>query len=106
FYVLLRFSGGGSQRLAWEPTISLNGEPAIPTMSADEIADLGGAPFTVASRGGTHPTQWRVVAVNFSAGGPMLDGVAFIALPLTSVHQASGILARTLLAAGAAIILL
>ncbi|QAY69156.1 sensor histidine kinase [Xylanimonas protaetiae] len=106
FYVLLRFSAGGSQRLAWEPTISLNGEPTIPVMSADEVADHGLEPFTVPSRGGTHPTEWRVVAQNVSLGGPLLDGIAFIALPLSSVHQASGILARTLFAAGAGIILL
>ncbi|ACZ31945.1 histidine kinase [Xylanimonas cellulosilytica DSM 15894] len=108
YYMLMRWVSGDARTIAWQPTVSLYGSPQIPQFTTDDVADLDGQPFTVTSSGGTHPTQWRVVAVNVRdrLTVPMRDGVAFIALPLSSVHDASRTLARTLTLAGIGIILL
>ncbi|PZR54096.1 sensor histidine kinase [Xylanimonas oleitrophica] len=106
YYVLLRDASGGSQRLTWDPTVRLYGEPSVPPMTQDEVDERQGVPFTVGSNGGSHPTQWRVVAVNVAVEPRQTPAVAFVALPLTRVHEASNLLAVTLSATGIGIIFL
>ncbi|MCL1871141.1 MAG: HAMP domain-containing histidine kinase [Promicromonosporaceae bacterium] len=109
YYVLGRLPSGEQGARAWPPTVSLYGQPQIPTMSLEAVARRGGEPFTVGSKGGSHPTQWRVraivapVQVN-SASSP--QGTVFVALPLQGVTEASSFLARVFLVAAIGIILL
>ncbi|WP_425956020.1 HAMP domain-containing sensor histidine kinase [Xylanimonas sp. McL0601] len=110
YYVLVR-TGSGEQSTSWSPTIGLDGRPVIPRLSAADAKVREGTPFTVKSTGGTHATQWRVVAVRVSAinlgsGLPPEPGIAFVALPLSDVHEASRFLALTLFGVGVGIIAL
>jgi two-component system OmpR family sensor kinase len=107
YYVLLRDESGGSHPIAWQPTLKRDGEPQIPAMTRVAVDERGGEPFTVRSKGGTRSTQWRVVAVNVGLPTvPPQPGIAFVALPLSNVHDASRILARALLGTGVGIVLL
>ncbi|WP_130415260.1 sensor histidine kinase [Xylanimonas ulmi] len=109
YFVLVRTADGRSLPIAWAPTVALSGQPRIPSMSLDEVADQGDQPFTVSAKGGTNPTKWRVRAVvapvRVDDAPPVLSAV-FVAVPLSTVHEASAILARTLLGAGVSIVLL
>jgi len=95
YYVLARDLQGGEVPLSWPDTVSLYGEPDIPALSDQEIERLNGRPFTVASSGGSDPAQWRVVSRFVQFDGEVV-GTAFVALPLTGIHETVGVLGRTL----------
>jgi len=95
YFVLFRDTAGGEQGLSWKATIAEHGEPEIPALSDQEVARLGGEPFTVRSTGGTDPAQWRVVAQPFSVGSQHV-GTVFVALPLTGIHETVKVLGLVL----------
>lgn len=95
YYVLARDLQGGEVPLSWPATVSLYGEPDIPALSDQEIERLNGEPFTVSSSGGSDPAQWRVVS-RFVRFDDQVVGTAFVALPLTGIHETVKVLGRTL----------
>ncbi|MFF2270553.1 sensor histidine kinase [Cellulosimicrobium cellulans] len=97
YYVLVRPNDGTEIPLRWPATANLYGVPAIPAMSDPEVEASLGEPFTVSSEGGTDPAQWRVVP--FFYGSELTsqrDGTAFVALPLTGIHETVKVLGRAL----------
>jgi two-component system OmpR family sensor kinase len=97
YYVLVRPNDGPEIPLRWPATANLYGVPAIPAMSDPEVEASLGEPFTVSSEGGTDPAQWRVVP--FFYGSELTsqrDGTAFVALPLTGIHETVKVLGRAL----------
>ncbi|WP_083259951.1 sensor histidine kinase [Cellulosimicrobium cellulans] len=97
YFVLVRPRGGEEIPLRWPQTVNLYGAPQIPAMSDPEVEASLGEPFTVASEGGTDPAQWRVVP--FFYGSELTgerDGTAFVALPLTGIHETVKFLGRAL----------
>ncbi|WP_255372064.1 HAMP domain-containing sensor histidine kinase [Cellulosimicrobium sp. CUA-896] len=95
YYVLGRDLEGNEFPVSWSATVSLYGEPQIPAYSNQEIERMAGEPFTVRSAGGTEPAQWRVVSGFVNLRGQTV-GTAFVALPLTGIHETVKILGRTL----------
>lgn len=97
YFVLVRPRGGEEVPLRWPQTVNLYGAPQIPAMSDPEVEASIGEPFTVSSEGGTDPAQWRVVP--FFYGSELTgerDGTAFVALPLTGIHETVKFLGRAL----------
>lgn len=95
YYVLFRDRSGAETQLGWNPTVRRYGTPSIPAFSDQEIEQMAGEPFTVSSTGGSDPAQWRVVPGFVNLQGQTV-GTAFVALPLTGIHETVKILARTL----------
>jgi two-component system, OmpR family, sensor kinase len=97
YFVLVRPGDGEEIPLRWPQTVNLYGAPQIPAMSDPEVEASLGEPFTVSSEGGTDPAQWRVVP--FFYGSELTgarDGTAFVALPLTGIHETVKFLGRAL----------
>ncbi|MFC8924243.1 sensor histidine kinase [Cellulosimicrobium sp. NPDC057127] len=97
YFVLVRPAEGEEVPLRWPQTVNLYGAPQIPAMSEPEVEESLGEPFTVSSEGGTDPAQWRVVP--FFYGSELTgarDGTAFVALPLTGIHETVKFLGRSL----------
>ncbi|WP_435736989.1 HAMP domain-containing sensor histidine kinase [Cellulosimicrobium sp. PMB13] len=97
YYVLARDRDGNSAPLSWPQTVSRYGEPDIPAMSDPEVRERSGEPFTVSSTGGSDPATWRVVPffIRSELTGE-IQGTAFVALPLTGIHETVKVLGRTL----------
>ncbi|WP_251150189.1 HAMP domain-containing sensor histidine kinase [Cellulosimicrobium sp. Marseille-Q4280] len=97
YYVVARDRDGNSSALGWPQTVSRYGEPDIPAMSDPEVRDRAGDPFTVSSSGGSDPAKWRVVPffIRSELTGEV-QGTAFVALPLTGIHETVKVLGRTL----------
>ncbi|WP_264031653.1 sensor histidine kinase [Cellulosimicrobium sp. SH8] len=97
YYVLVRDLDGNSSALGWPQTTSRYGTPDIPAMSNPEVADAVGTQFTVGSVGGTDPAEWRVTPFFFyDRFSGELGGTAFVALPLTGIHETVKVLGRAL----------
>jgi two-component system OmpR family sensor kinase len=97
YYVLVRDLDGNSSSLGWPQTTSRYGTPDIPAMSNPEVADAVGTQFTVDSVGGTDPAEWRVTPFFFyDRFSGELGGTAFVALPLTGIHETVKVLGRAL----------
>ncbi|ARU50744.1 two-component sensor histidine kinase [Cellulosimicrobium cellulans] len=97
YYVLVRYLDGNSSALGWPQTTSRYGTPDIPAMSNPEVADAVGTQFTVGSVGGTDPAEWRVTPFFFyDRFSGELRGTAFVALPLTGIHETVKVLGRAL----------
>lgn len=105
-------SEGAARTVVWAPMVQRFGTPVIPELTPAQAEDRAGEPFTVRSQGGAAPAQWRVVAfpiqVNLPQGAVTVthDAIAVVATPLSGVHEATRVLARTLIGVGAGIILL
>ncbi|MDF9878508.1 sensor histidine kinase [Cellulosimicrobium cellulans] len=97
YYVLVRPKGGDEIPLRWPQTVSLYGVPDIPAMSDPEVEASQNEPFTVDSVGGTDPAEWRVTTFFFyDKFSGELGGTAFVALPLTGIHETVKVLGRAL----------
>lgn len=97
YYVLVRYIDGTTSALGWPQTTSRYGTPDIPAMSNPEVADAVGTQFTVGSVGGTDPAEWRVTPFFFyDRFSGELGGTAFVALPLTGIHETVKVLGRAL----------
>ena len=95
YYILYRWSSGVNEPRYFAKTVLRYGVPDIPALSLDEVRRIDG-PFTVPPKQGgvltpTEPTQWRVMPLI----GP--DGsTAFVALPLSGIHETVKFLGWTL----------
>lgn len=97
YYVLVRPKGGEEIPLRWPQTVNLYGVPDIPAMSDPEVEASQNEPFTVDSVGGTDPAEWRVTTFFFyDKFSGELGGTAFVALPLTGIHETVKVLGRAL----------
>ncbi len=97
YYVLVRYSDGDSSAMGWPQTTSRYGTPDIPAMSDQEVSDAVGTQFTVSSVGGSDPAEWRVTPFFFyDTFSGELGGTAFVALPLTGIHETVKVLGRAL----------
>ncbi|WP_369799744.1 sensor histidine kinase, partial [Cellulosimicrobium sp. I38E] len=97
YYVLVRPKGGEEIPLRWPQTVHLYGVPDIPAMSDPEVEASQNEPFTVDSVGGTDPAEWRVTTFFFyDKFSGELGGTAFVALPLTGIHETVKVLGRAL----------
>ena len=97
YYVLVRPRGGDEVPLRWPQTVNLYGVPNIPAMSNPEVEASQDEPFTVDSVGGTDPAEWRVTTFFFyDKFSGELGGTAFVALPLTGIHETVKVLGRAL----------
>lgn len=96
YYIVYRLSSGVSSPLYDTDTVERFGAPDIPAMSTEEVQRIVGEPFTVGPKSigfivPTDPTQWRVM--------PLIKGdgsTAFVALPLSGIHETVKVLGRTL----------
>lgn len=97
YYVLVRWDNGAETPNYWPPVVARSGEPQIPTFSTQEMAARTGTPFTVSSEGGTAPAEWRVVSFPVISNlSRETVGTAYVALPLTGIHETVKVLGRTL----------
>ncbi|WP_082618067.1 cell wall metabolism sensor histidine kinase WalK [Oerskovia sp. Root22] len=97
YYVLIRWDNGAETPKYWDKAVERSGAPQIPTFMAQEMATRTGKPFTVTSAGGTTPAEWRVVpypVISKLTGETV--GTAYVALPLTGIHETVKVLGRTL----------
>ncbi|WP_225220083.1 sensor histidine kinase [Oerskovia merdavium] len=97
YYVLIRWNNGAETPNYWDPVVERSGTPQIPTFMAQEVATRTGTPFTVSSVGGTKPAEWRVVpypVISKLTGETV--GTAYVALPLSGIHETVKVLGRTL----------
>ncbi|MBD5786636.1 HAMP domain-containing histidine kinase [Cellulosimicrobium terreum] len=97
YYILYRLDTGQEIERHTDATTSRYGTPDIPAMSLSEVEAIVGEPFSVETtstpmRPPTEPTTWRVMPLVQSGG----DGTAFVALPLTGIHDTVGFLGRAL----------
>jgi len=96
YYIVYRSRSGASSPLYDRDTVARFGAPDIPAMSTEEVQRIVGKPFTVGPKSigfvvPTDPTQWRVM--------PLIKGdgsTAFVALPLSGIHETVKVLGRTL----------
>ncbi len=100
YFVLYRFAGGSEAERRTERTVERYGTPDIPALSEAEIRALDGEPFTVDSMSSplgapTDPTQWRVIPLTRSTTTGTVDS-AFVALPLTGIHETVKFLGQVL----------
>ena len=100
YYVLYRFADGTEIERRTEGTVLRFGTPDIPALSEPEMQALDGNTFTVdavASPLGTpiNRTQWRVVPLTRETSSGTVEN-AFVALPLTGIHETVKVLGRTL----------
>src|SRR5690606_12906864 len=97
YYVLVPPPCGDEVPLRWPQTVNLYGVPNIPAMSDPEVEASQDEPFTVDSVGGTDPAEWRVTTFFFyDKFSGELGGTAFVALPLTGIHETVKVLGRAL----------
>ncbi|WP_253691521.1 sensor histidine kinase [Cellulosimicrobium protaetiae] len=97
YFVLVRPKGGDEIPLRWPQTVNLYGVPNIPAMSDPEVQASQQVPFTVDSEGGVEPAQWRVVSFFYGSNlTSEREGTAFVALPLTGIHETVKVLGRAL----------
>lgn len=97
YFVLVRPTNGEEVPLRWPQTVSLYGVPEIPAMSDPEVEASLGEPFTVSSEGGAEPAKWRVVPFFYGSNvSSAREGTAFVALPLTGIHETVKVLGRAL----------
>ena len=96
------YSGDAIERI--QPgVLALRGRPALPDLTAEEIREVQGEPFTVRSEG--RPGTWR--AVVFPAASPTgAAGSVAIALPLGDVEGTVAQIRRILLLTGLVIVAL
>ncbi|RXR27169.1 HAMP domain-containing histidine kinase [Oerskovia turbata] len=95
YYILYRWSSGFTRAYYFPSTPLRYGLPDIPALSLDEVRRIDG-PFTVPPQQAgvlapTDPTQWRVM--------PLVDpdgSTAFVALPLSGIHDTVRFLGWTL----------
>ncbi|MBD8079060.1 sensor histidine kinase [Cellulosimicrobium arenosum] len=100
YYVLYRFADGSEAERRTDVTVVRYGTPDIPAMSEPEVEALGGEPFTVDAATSTmaepvDPTQWRVIPLTRASASGATES-AFVALPLTGIHDTVNFLARAL----------
>ncbi|MFB8230091.1 ATP-binding protein [Cellulosimicrobium sp. NPDC055967] len=100
YYVLYRFADGSEVERKTDVTLLRYGVPDIPALSEPELRALDGEPFTVDATTSTlgvavQPTQWRVIALTRPTEEGAVES-AFVALPLTGIHETVKILGRTL----------
>jgi two-component system OmpR family sensor kinase len=108
YYIEYRWADGSKRTPRDKSLIKTFGIPEIPDLTAAQVAERAGEPFTVrAVWGSEEATRWRVYALGLSsAEGSRLPESAFVALPLGKVDAALDILSRTLVLAGLGIVLL
>lgn len=102
YYVRYTELDGSTYQAMQDETFTDNGRPEVPELSLEEVAELDGRPFTVASS--TGGSSWRVVV--YSAGTRQsVTGTVAVALPLSGVDETMSQIAHLLLLSGLAIVL-
>jgi two-component system OmpR family sensor kinase len=97
YFVLVRPTDGEEIPLRWPQTANLYGVPQIPAMSDPEVEASLRTPFTVDSEGGAEPAKWRVVPFFYGSNFTSeREGTAFVALPLSGIHETVKVLGRAL----------
>ncbi|GIG38819.1 sensor histidine kinase [Cellulomonas phragmiteti] len=99
YYVLIR-AGGREFPLGYPNTVSEYGTPTVPSLTAGEVADLAGAPYSAPSD--MAGSRWRMVTYLFPEG----DGSVTVALPQRDVDRTLKDTARLLVVSGLAIVVL
>jgi len=102
YFIQLTAANGVSNNYARSTVRRENGTPKVPTMTADEIAERTGVPFTVPSTKSGSP--WRVVTYPVTVNRQYVGSVA-IALPLSGVQDTVHELVLVLILSGLAIVL-
>ncbi|MCF4122213.1 HAMP domain-containing histidine kinase [Antribacter sp. KLBMP9083] len=107
YYVLYRFEDGTDTPWRLGDTEAQYGAPDIPDLSYDQVKDQLGQAFTVPATGdGTKGTSWRVWPLVRDQSDGASEDVAFVALPLTGIHETVAFLARSLALSALSIVLL
>lgn len=93
YAIVYRFADGTQTQRMTQQTLSQYGAPRIPALSIPEVQERLGEQFTVGSEGTS--TRWRVLTL-VQTTGDQITGTAFVALPLTGIHETVEVLSRAL----------
>lgn len=105
YYILYRFEGERPTSWVNPETVERYGAPDVPDLTYQEVRDRLGDAFTVPSTGADPGTTWRVWALVGDRSVRDAEDVAFVALPLTGIHETVAFLARSLALSALSIVL-
>ncbi|WP_081861708.1 cell wall metabolism sensor histidine kinase WalK [Cellulomonas sp. HZM] len=103
YFIQLTAANGLSNSYSRPTVQSENGTPKVPSMTADQVVDRRGDPFTV--RSSKAGASWRVVVYPVFVNGDQYFGSVAVALPLSGVQDTVRDLVIVLVLSGLVIVL-